>query len=87
MSRPLSDATHPVRKVIITTFAIIAIAILFCLLLLSVIKLGDLLHPTLGNASYLIAFIIAIAVINIVCCKIIKPVCEVKRENKAKQTK
>jgi len=67
-----------VRKIAIIVVAIIGIAALFGLMLLSTATLGDLLRPYLGNFSYLVSLIATIVVINIICCKIIKPVCQVK---------
>ena len=84
MNEVFTDNSRPLRKFIMTALAIIAIAVLFCLLLLSVVRLGDHLQPLLGNISYLLAFILAIVAVNIICCKIIKPVCEVKREKKSR---
>ena len=84
MNEVFTDNSRPVRKLVMTTLAILAIAGLFCLLLLSVVRLGDYLQPVLGNISYLLAFILAIVAVNIICCKIIKPVCEVKREKKSR---
>lgn len=85
MNEVFTDNSRPVRKLVMTTLAILAIAGLFCLLLLSVVRLGDYLQPVLGNISYLLAFILAIVAVNIICCKIIKPVCEVKREKKTRK--
>lgn len=85
MNEVFTDNSRPVRKLIMTALAILAIAGLFCLLLLSVVRLGDYLQPALGNISYLLAFILAIVAVNIICCKIIKPVCEVKREKKTRK--
>jgi hypothetical protein len=67
-----------IRKIAIIVVAIIGIAVLFGLILLSTATLGDLLRPFLGSFSYLVSLIATIVAINIICCKIIKPVCQVK---------
>lgn len=66
-----------VRKIAIIIAAIIGIAALFGLFLLSVITLGDLMRPYVGDFSYLVSLIASIMAVNIICCKIIKPVCRV----------
>jgi len=66
-----------VRKIAIIIAAIIGIAALFGLFLLSVITLGDLMRPYVGDFSYLVSLIASIVAVNIICCKIIKPVCRV----------
>ena len=71
-----------VRKIAIVVVAIIGIAALFGLILLSTATLGDLLRPFLGNFGYLVSLIATIVAINIICCKIIKPVCQVKFRGK-----
>jgi len=73
-----------VRKIAIIVVAIIGIAVLFGLILLSTATLGDLLRPFLGNFSYLVSLIVTIVAINIICCKIIKPVCQVKLRGNTK---
>ena len=76
-----------VRKITIIVAVIIGIAALFGLILLSTAVLGDLLRPFLGSFSYLISLIATIVAINFICCKIIKPVCEVKLRGKTEADK
>ena len=66
-----------VRKIAIIIAVIIGIAAFFGVFLLSVITLGDLMRPYVGDFSYLVSLIASIVVVNIICCKIIKPVCRV----------
>ena len=66
-----------VRKIAIIIAVIIGIAAFFGVFLLSVITLGDLMRPYVGDFSYLVSLIASIIAVNIICCKIIKPVCRV----------
>ena len=66
-----------VRKIAIIIAVIIGIAAFFGVFLLSVSTLGDLMRPYVGNFSYLVSLIASIIAVNIICCKIIKPVCRV----------
>ena len=66
-----------VRKIGMIIAAIIGIAALFGVFLLLVITLGDLMRPYVGDFSYLVSLIASIIAVNIICCKIIKPVCRV----------
>ncbi len=70
------------RKTVIIVAAIIGIPTFFGVLLLTVVTLGDLLRPFIGDFSYLVSLIAAIVAANIICCKIIKPVCQVTFRNK-----
>ena len=74
-------------KITISIAVVIVASALFGLLLFSTIKLGDILHPFLGVFSYPVAMIATIAVVNFICCKIIKPVCEVKFGDKSREGK
>ena len=83
MDKETTKSAGFVRKIAIVIAVIIAITALFGVFLLSVISLGDLMHPYAGNFSYLVSLIAVIVVVNIICCKIIKPVCRVKFRNKS----
>lgn len=72
-----------VRQIAIIIAAILGIAALFGLFLLSVITLGDLMHTYVGDFSYLVSLIASIVAVNIICCKIIKPVCRVTFRDKS----
>jgi hypothetical protein len=74
-------------KIAISITAVIVASALFGLLLFSTIKLGDILNPFFGDFAYPVAMIATIAVVNFICCKIIKPVCEVKFGDKSREGK
>ena len=74
-------------KIAISITAVAVASALFGLLLFSTLKLGDILNPFLGDFSYPVAMIATIAVVNFICCKIIKPVCEVKFGDKSTEEK
>lgn len=74
-------------KIAISMSAVIVASALFGLLLFSTIKLGDILNPFLGDFAYPVAMIATIAAVNFICCKIIKPVCEVKFGEKSREGK
>ncbi len=84
MNKVSTRSAGPVRKIAILIAVIIAITALFGVFLLSVISLGDLMHPYAGNFSYLVSLIAVIVAVNIICCKIIKPVCQVKFGDRSK---
>ena len=87
MNKELIKTDNLARKIAITIIAIIGACILFGLLLFSVVWLGDVLHPIFGDFAYLVSLIVTIAGANFICCKIIKPVCEVKFRDKAPEDK
>ena len=84
MNKVSTRSAGPVRKIAILIAVIIAITALFGVFLLSVISLGDLMHPYAGNFSYLVSLIAVIVAVNIICCKIIKPVCQDKFGDRSK---
>jgi cytochrome c biogenesis protein CcdA len=87
MNKGMLKTENFARKVVIVIFAIIGVCVLFGLLLFSVAWLGDVLHPIFSDFAYLVSLIITIAGANFICCKIIKPVCEVKFRDKARADK
>lgn len=85
MAKTFNIVVKLLRGIIIAILAILTAGAAFGVLLMCVLYFGDLLEPYLGGARYFVSLIATILIANFVCCKIVKPACEVTFGKRGKQ--
>jgi hypothetical protein len=85
MGKGVSLLVKFLRGLVIAILAILTAGAAFCVLLMSVLYLASLMEPVLGGFRYIVSLIATVLIANFVCCKIVKPVCDVSFRNRRKK--